>query len=93
LQDAVEKELVAMGLVSPEARVVSRLRQRVPSGFPATTHAFMKASAAQTALAAESLPNALLIGRAKCPPFFTTEVLADAFAKVGALAQDGCQRV
>lgn len=86
LQPLVVEELARMGIVSPLARLLSAEVQVVPAGFPATTLEFMAAAAAQSVLAAESMRNALLLGRAKCPPFFTTEVLIEAHSQVSALS-------
>jgi len=77
--DAVVAELADMGITGPGARLLSSQLQVVPMGFPATTHAFMEAAARQAELAGEHLRNALLLGRAKCPPFFTSDVLVDAY--------------
>lgn len=84
--DTVLQELAHMGIVSPDARLLHRELQVVPVGFPATTHGFMAAAAKQSALAAEHLHNALLLGRAKCPPFFTTDVLIEAHQAISRLS-------
>lgn len=81
--DAVVAELADVGITAPGARLLSSQVQVVPMGFPATTHAFMQAAADQARLAGEHLRNALLLGRAKCPPFFTSDVLADVYQRLG----------
>lgn len=73
----IVEELRLMGITAPGARLVSCQLHVVPVGFPATTHDFMARNAAQAALAHQHLDNALLIGRARCPPFFTSDVLIE----------------
>lgn len=76
--DNVLRELAQMGIISPGARLLHWEMRVVPVGFPATTHGFMAAAEKQTASAGEHLRNTLLLGRAKCLPFFTTDVLIEA---------------
>ncbi|MBH1964882.1 MAG: NAD(P)-binding protein [Comamonadaceae bacterium] len=80
----VVEELKLMGIVASSATLLTSMVSVVPTGFPATTHAFMDSSAKQTELAGNHLHNALLVGRARCPPFFTTDVLVDVFHSIKA---------
>lgn len=82
----VVRELRVMGVIPAEAQLLSSLVKVVPMGFPATTHAFMADNAAQAALARQHLGNALLLGRARCPPFFTSDVLVDVFRNIESCA-------
>ena len=81
----VVHELKLMGIAPAAARLLSSFVRTVPMGFPATTHDFMAANSAQAALAGEHLCNAMLLGKARCPPFFTTDVLLDVFHSIDAL--------
>ncbi|WP_028604266.1 NAD(P)-binding protein [Ottowia thiooxydans] len=83
----VVQELKLMGIVPSPATLLSSMVSVVPIGFPATTHAFMDSMGNQTELAENHLRNALLVGRARCPPFFTTDVLTDVFQSIKAFSR------
>ncbi|AUN93901.1 FAD-dependent oxidoreductase [Pseudazoarcus pumilus] len=82
----VVEELRVMGVVDSDARLASSLVQTVPMGFPATTHEFMAGNAAQATLARQHMGNSLLLGRARCPPFFAQDVLVDTYRTITSLA-------
>jgi glycine/D-amino acid oxidase-like deaminating enzyme len=77
LLSRIVEELRLMGITPPSARLISSQLRVVPVGFPATTHDFIARNATQAALVHQHLDNAILIGRARCPPFFTTDVLIE----------------
>lgn len=73
----IVRELRLMGVVPHDAQLRSSFLSIIPNGFPATTHDFMAVNARQATLAEQHLRNAALLGRARCPPFFTTDVLIE----------------
>lgn len=84
----VVAELKTMGIAPASAQLLSSLVRTVPMGFPATTPDFMASQTSQAALAQTHLQNALLLGRARCPPFFTSDVLVNVFHTIEALANE-----
>ncbi len=83
LTGSVVADLSAMGITAPGARLLSSCVTVVPVGFPPTTDAFIEANRAQATLAANRLHNAVLLGRARCPPFFTSDVLIEVHRVLG----------
>ena len=78
----VVEELKQMGITPSSAQLVSSMVRVVPMGFPATTHELMATNAALADRAQEHLRNVELLGRARCPPFFTTDVLIEVYRKL-----------
>ena len=82
LAPRVEAELHEMGILATGTKRLHLEVARVASGFPAFTHSFVAALDAQTSALETRFANALLLGRARCPPFFMTDVLIDTWQRV-----------
>lgn len=88
LLSQVVMELKQMGIASSEAQLISSMVHTVPVGFPATTHDFITSNTTLSELAQKHLGNTLLLGRARCPPFFTSDVLIDVYRTIEASAYE-----
>lgn len=79
LEQEILTELITMGIISPEAQVISQFTTLLTNGFPVYSNGFVRELQRQHECVSSHLENVKLLGKASAKHFFMTDVLAEVF--------------
>ncbi len=81
----VHRELIQMGIIEPESKLLYQKNELAKGGFPLLTHQFVSDSKTQLAFIKKQLSNATFLGSGGGSHFLMNQVLVDVYEQLTAL--------
>ncbi|MFT4925436.1 MAG: protoporphyrinogen oxidase [Phenylobacterium sp.] len=83
IQEVILAELITMGVVDAQAKVLYRAKDLLNNGFPVYTNQFVNELHRQVDCVSNGLENVTLLGKASANNFFMNDVLVEVFNRLG----------